>query len=445
MKSSRWILAAKCVAILSVIPVLIQAYSSGPPERKTGAPGDQTCAQTACHVGTAVNGGPGKIDVTFEGGLSYAPGQKKRITVKITGESNRIFGFQMSSRPSSDTSKGQAGSFTAGTGTQILCEDGTTRLPCGASTPLQFIEHSSPQPNDGSFQFDWTAPTPGVGDVKFYVAVNSANGNGTISGDRIYTTDFTMTPAGVVAPRPTIDTTDGVVNGASFRAGIQSGSWVTIRGNDLAPTTRTWDAAREIVNGVLPTELDGVKVNINGKAASVYFISPKQINVQAPTDAMTGNVPVEVINRNGTSTTVTAQLQAAAPAFFLFDPENRKYLAAVHSDGTFLGKTGLFTGGTTRPAKPGDTVLLFGTGFGPTDPAVPAGRVFTGAPRITNALTLRIGNVPVTPAFVGLSNSAVGLYQFNVVVPDLPNGDHAVVAETGGLSTQPDAFITIQR
>src|SRR5438309_2203316 len=84
---------------------------------------------------------------------------------------------------------------------------------------------------------------------------------------------------------PTIDV-GGVVSGASFQPGIVPGSWLTIKGSNLSPVASdTWDKA--IVDGKLPTSLDGVSVNVGSKPAYVYFISPTQINVQAP-DVGTG-------------------------------------------------------------------------------------------------------------------------------------------------------------
>ena len=96
----------------------------------------------------------------------------------------------------------------------------------------------------------------------------------------IYATNYTLKPASTVN-RPAIAKTAGVVNGASFQAGICAGSWVTIQGTKLANSSRTWRTS-EIVNGKLPTQLDGVNVQINGKPAYVEYISPTQINVQSP-------------------------------------------------------------------------------------------------------------------------------------------------------------------
>jgi uncharacterized protein (TIGR03437 family) len=92
---------------------------------------------------------------------------------------------------------------------------------------------------------------------------------------------------------------------------------VTIRGTNLANTNpgRTW-RTDEIVNGNLPQSLDNVSVTINGKATYVYYISPTQINVQAPTDTTIGPVDVVVTNNGNVSQSATAQLQAVAPAFF---------------------------------------------------------------------------------------------------------------------------------
>ena len=225
-----------------------------------------------------------------------------------------------------------------------------------------------------------------------------------------------------------------VLNGGSFETGFAAGSWISIFGENLAPTARTW-RPDEIVDGILPTQLDGVQVLINGRLAAVFFISPGQLNVQAPDDTAVGPVLVEVIRDGIGAASETANLQEAAPAFFMFDPEGRKFIAAVHADGVFVGKPDLFGGVlAARPAGPGDVILLFGTGFGLTDPSVESGRVFSGAAPLSADVTIRFGGIEADVLFAGLSGA--GLNQFNVVVPDLlPGGDIEVVAETLGQQT----------
>ncbi len=243
-------------------------------------------------------------------------------------------------------------------------------------------------------------------------------------------------PAG---PKPTVSTRSGVVNGAAFQAGVAPGSWITIFGENLAPTTRTWSAA-EIVDGKLPATLDGVSVRINNQPASVYFISPKQINAQAPADETIGPVSVTVTTTGGASDPVTATMQPFVPGFFRFPQD---YLAAVRADGVYLGPPGIFRDATTVAARPGDVAVMFGTGFGPTNPAVPPGQVFQGAAVLSSPVTIRIGNRNATVLFAGLAGA--GLYQFNVTVPDLPDGDHPVAAAIGGVRTQSVARIRIRR
>ncbi len=234
-----------------------------------------------------------------------------------------------------------------------------------------------------------------------------------------------------------------VVNGASFAPGISSGSWLTIFGDNLAATSRIW-RNDEIIDGALPTELDGVRVLVNGKRAAVFFISPGQLNVQAPDDTALGTVTVEVIRDGAGSARGEAELREAAPAFFLFNQENRMFPAAVHADGTFVGKSDLFGGALpARPAKPGDVVLLFGTGFGATDPPVAAGSVFAGASPLRTPARILFNGVEATVLFGGLSGA--GLNQFNVVVPEgLTNGDVELLADVMGRRTQSGVFMTIE-
>jgi uncharacterized protein (TIGR03437 family) len=242
----------------------------------------------------------------------------------------------------------------------------------------------------------------------------------------------------VTGPAVTIT---GVSNNASGAAGIESGSWVTIYGTNLSATTRSWQAS-DFSGNNLPTTLDGVSVTTNGKPAAIYYISPGQVNVQAPGDSATGTVQVQLTSSYGPSATGTANLQTYAPGFFSFQG---KYVAGVHTDAVYVAPTGYFgSGGASRPAKPSETVLLYGTGFGPTTPAVAAGQIVSGAAPLTDPtqLHITIGGVPATVQFAGIV--AVGEYQFNVVIPALQDGDQPIVAEIGGASTQLGLSITIK-
>src|SRR5471030_785137 len=232
----------------------------------------------------------------------------------------------------------------------------------------------------------------------------------------------------------------GVADSASGRPGIASGSWVSIYGSGFSATTRTWQNS-DFQGTNLPVSLDVVSVNINGKAAALSFISPGQINVQAPQDSSAGSVQVQVTNSSSFATSTTT-LQPYAPGFFAFPG---KYAAAVHLDSAFAGPVGFFGASQpSRPAQPGETLVIFGSGFGPTAPAIAAGQMVT-APAVLadlSQLHIRIGGVPVTVSYAGIV--APGEYQFNVVVPALPDGDQPITADIGGVFTQQGMSIPIK-
>jgi uncharacterized protein (TIGR03437 family) len=222
---------------------------------------------------------------------------------------------------------------------------------------------------------------------------------------------------------------NGVVNAAGYQAGIAPGAWISIFGQNLAAVTRTVTAS-DLVDGSLPTNLAGVSVQINDQAAFMHYISPTQINVQAPADAGEGSVSVAVSNAGGVSDAVRATRQSILPAFFAA----QNYVAAVRAGGTIIT--------AATPAKPGDVLQIFGNGFGPSIPAVAPGRVFQGAYPLTNAVAITIGRQSVPASFAGLV--AAGLYQFNVVVPSLADGDHEVVAQIAGQRTPSGVLLKVQ-
>ena len=246
--------------------------------------------------------------------------------------------------------------------------------------------------------------------------------------------------AALLAPAGAANVTiAGVSNAASGAAGIQSGSWVSIYGTNLSAVGRLWQDS-DFVGNNLPPSMEGVSVTINGKAAAIYGVSPGQLNVQAPTDNAVGQVQVQVMNSFG-SATGTATMQPYSPGFFT----QGKYVAGRHTDGVPVAPSGFYGAAlASSPARPGEILLLYGTGFGPTNPAVPAGQVFNGAAPLVDPtqLHVRIGGVSAVVNFAGIV--VPGEYQFNVVIPALPDGEHLIVADIGGLSTQPGLLLPVQ-
>jgi uncharacterized protein (TIGR03437 family) len=235
---------------------------------------------------------------------------------------------------------------------------------------------------------------------------------------------------------------NGVVNGASFQPGAAANSWVTIIGSNLASATDTW--ANAIVDGKLPTSLDGVSVTIGGRPAYVYYVSPGQINVLAP-EVPAGAVPVVVTTSAGASSTFTATVSSYSPAFFAW-PGNQA--VATRQDFSFAAKAGTFDGATTVPAKPGDVIILWGTGFGPTSPVAPPGVQTPGTQTYsTNTLpVVTINGVNATVFGAALAPAFAGLYQVAIQVPSsVPDGDLPLVASVGGVQSPASMVLTVRR
>jgi uncharacterized protein (TIGR03437 family) len=438
---------AKASAIAVAVPLLMFGYVSGPDPRNTGAPGDQTCAQAGCHSGTPVNSANGSVEIIFPGALTYVPGEKQRLQVRVTDSGMRAFGFQATARLGSNLTAGQAGTFsTVDRTTQVICDDGSIRptAGCRANFAIEFIEHTNAG-SSNTFTFEWTPPATDVGEIRIYVAGNAANGNVQNTGDRIYTKNYTLTPAaggGPSAPKPTISS-GGISDAFSKTAGVAPSTWISIAGSDLAATSATWDAA--IAEKKLPTALEGASATVDGKAATIYSISPTQMSVLTPNDIGTGSIAVVVKNANGESTPLTVDSAAVKPAFYSpFSQDGKLYVNAIALDGTVLGKQGSDER-AKRMARPGERIVLFGTGFGATNPVAPTDQVVAGAPLVTSQVRIRFGETVAT--FVGPGNLvAAGLYQFVVTVPDtLTDGEYPLIAEIDSVSSSSNVYVTVQK
>ncbi|HWC96441.1 MAG TPA: IPT/TIG domain-containing protein, partial [Candidatus Sulfopaludibacter sp.] len=235
-------------------------------------------------------------------------------------------------------------------------------------------------------------------------------------------------------------TAGGVGNAVSGAAGVSPNTWISIYGSNFSPAAQTLTSA-DLVNNTIPTSLGAVAVQINGKAAFVEYVSPTQINVLAPADSSLGTVSVSVTNSAGTSGNVTTIMSTVLPGLAVLS----NYVRAIrYPDGVIINGTGnAETGFTTSAAAgPGDIIALFGTGFGPTNPGVQPGPVFTGAYPTTNTVTVMIGSVSAQVLWAGLS--AAGLDQINVQIPSsLADGDYAVVATVAGVGTQANALLKV--
>ena len=253
---------------------------------------------------------------------------------------------------------------------------------------------------------------------------------------------FSLAYSSPLAPAPVINT-NGVVPVYSTIPTIQSGEWISIYGTNLAAKAAAW-------NNDFPTSLGGTTVTIGGEPAYLWYVNSGQINLQVPDGLPAGSTAVVVTTGSGSaSSAVTAAAQA--PAFSLLDSKHvagiilRPDGSGAYGGGTYdiVGPTGESLGYKTVAATVGDTVELFGVGFGVTNPSVPSGQAYSGAAPTVARVTVYIGGEPVTPSFAGLSSA--GLYQLNITIPSaLPTGDATIQGAVSNSVTQDGVVIALQ-
>jgi len=408
------------VLLLSaVLPIVVVAYSTGPPAARTGACTNAACTQkeltcTECH-GTTANSGPGNVRITAP--ASYTSGGTVPITVTVSDPNARRWGFELSARTQSAQ---QAGTLLTGSDgfTQVISEAG-----------IQYIEHTLSGTRSGtasgaggvSFNFQWRAPDVSAGPVVFYAAANAANNNfNNDPGDRIYTSSATAQPQAPPGPTPSISQ-GGVVNNASFAlhpAPIAPGTIIAIFGTNMTAGGVTVDDTSLGPDGKVVTTLGGASVKINGIAAPMLRAFPTQLVAQMPTEITSvGTASIEATVGDQTSAAVTFNTDALAPGIFAINAQGTGQGAVLLSNTNILAApVGSISGRTTRPARRGEFITIFSTGLGQVTPAIATGALAASHTTVASA-TVAIGDLTVNAAFSGLSPGFAGLYQVDVQLP----------------------------
>jgi uncharacterized protein (TIGR03437 family) len=201
-------------------------------------------------------------------------------------------------------------------------------------------------------------------------------------------------------------------------AAVAPGNIVQIYGSNLASSTAS-------ASGVpLATTLGGTSVSFGGIPAPLFYVSPSQINAQVPFElGSEGQYQIEVNSNGIQSPPDVVHVSATAPGIAAL-PSG--IAIAQHSDGSLVSEQ--------SPAKPGESLVLYASGLGVTNPAVASGAASPSSPlAVPQAMpTLLIGAESALIRFVGLTPGLVGLYQINMTVPpDVPNGDLPLVLSQG--------------
>jgi uncharacterized protein (TIGR03437 family) len=256
----------------------------------------------------------------------------------------------------------------------------------------------------------------------------------------------------IIQPHPIL-LTNGVITASAFGGypAAAPGSYIEIYGSYLAGTTRGWGTA-DFSGDNAPTSLDNVSVTVDGIPAYVSYVSPTQVNVQVPAGVSPtlheANVVLTYNNEVSTSVMLAIRpYEGGLLAPSSFEVGGTQYVAAFHANGTLVSN-GKIPGTTAAPAAPGETLVFYGVGFGPVTPSsVPvAGVIAQGQTSLaTSPFQFLIGNSQAEVTYAGFAPGYVGLYQFNVVVPqNTPSGDVPITINLGQETLPQVLYLSVQ-
>lgn len=448
--------------LVTVLP--LAATENGLPVAHTGGFGQPTCAQSGCHrldPLPTTNTATVRVEVG-----PYVPGASQEVRVILESAFATRWGFQLTARQRNDTTK-TAGSFTSNNNfVAVRCPSGSF-APC-ASGDAQYVTQTSAGTNAGGpakrqvWGFTWTPPASDVGPVDFAVAALASNNDKGTNGDLTVTA---MT-ASLYAPSnaPMLRTSGGALNAAALSVpgqAIAPKQLLSIFGTNLnAPGAFIQASVADLdFDFLLPTSLGKLSFEFktpndpNVRLGRMIFVGENQANLQVPDfppDAADTIQIQAVINRNGgqsevRSNTINVNVARYSPGLFTFGNNTNGFAPGQGPAAAVNGVTAQLIApanlGIDKAvlARPGDVVLLYGTGFGPTT-AQPGEAAEL---EVIRNISISIGGVDAQVLYAGTAPTFVGLQQFNVVVPNLAPGNHEIVVRQNALLTQPTVFLPV--
>ena len=375
---------------------------------------------------------------------TYTPGESVSIVVRISDSSAARIGFQLTARASD-------GCTNAGTIASDASSKRTEAAGLGdcASTPgtVQWVTHRRPVTGTSAeFTVSWTTPDASASPVKIAAAAVAANGNGSNSGDKVYSAVAEVS-AVTVEPQgdPMISSDQGVVLG-DFYSKTERGApraLATVLGSEFVTRgSEAWHSFAATKD--FPTTLAGTCVNVNGVQAPLKHVSNSRIDFQVPTTVAAGSATVKVLRDCGLATEVSSnevsfEIASVQPAF-LRSSDDPAAVSALHADGTPVGPKNMLPGIEASPAAPGETISMFGTGFGAVSPALNTGEVAREDRSLGSTnFSVSIGDTTVPVAdvlYIGAAPGFLGVSRLDVKIPaDLASGVHPVSVQIDDVSS----------
>ena len=270
------------------------AFTAGPPDEKTGAANENTCAQAGCHAGNDLNDSDGSLMLTIP--ETYEPNTVYTVIVNLSRAGQSKWGFQMTAL---DADGARAGSFAAD-------DAGNTQL--SETNSKQYIKHTPAGTAVGtedthSWEFQWTAPDADIGPITFYAAGNASNGNSNPIDDYIYTAQEESTPPVPVVVGVSLEVVgDAALSTTDTVEGVNYTLKVTNTGNMTDTISLEADAEVGIGGSVLGT-LSERSIQLEaGASAEVTF------TVRGDLLTVPGEYPIDVTATSQTDDTMTAKV-----------------------------------------------------------------------------------------------------------------------------------------
>jgi len=210
--------------------------------------------------------------------------------------------------------------------------------------------------------------------------------------DSPHTVRAELNPVPYIAP-------GGIMNSAAQAESkaVAPGSVVAIYGINLASNNLTSPTTR------LATTLDNVTVRAGGEAVPLFFVSPGQINIQLPSSLPTGNhfLTVHIDGKPDASAEFTVSRNA--PGLYGTVANAETFAVAAHQDGSSIS--------VSSPARRGEIVSLYGTGFGPYNPEPPDGAAVSAGTKypLADAAKIVVGEQQIEPVWAGAGAGKVGV------------------------------------
>ena len=285
--------------------------------------------------------------------------------------------------------------------------------------------------NLGNYSATWQ---PGAVNASMVVTLNAAAGSLQSATAQLFGgIAQNQTPPPTLVPGGALNNLNPVVG-----APLAPGTIASVYGAGLAPAA--------VSPGVvpLPTMFNNTYALVGPAQAPFYFLSGSQIDIQIPydvTSAAPQQLPLILSVDNALTLPLTLNIVAAAPGVLSANDgptppgiQNGAHIIAQHSsDGSLVS--------SASPAKPGESLVMYLVGMGPTNPSVASGVLSPGPPSLASVTvqpTVTVDSETSTVLFAGLTPGFVGLYQIDFQVPaNASSGELVLTVTQNGVSANP--------